>query len=129
VSDEPLRSEQWISKRKHAIEELKELEDCFIALANINASLPENNADVYLAVVEEMLLDADEKTCFDVDHNDDSIQEVYFLIKLINREISRAVSAIKSFDQRLIADAIAGNFYFDVSFVDFSVLEKYKIHV
>ena len=129
ATEERLRSDKWVEQRKQALEQLLELEKQFIALANINASLPENDADLHLAVVEEMLLDANDKTVYDIKHTEGNIQEIMLLIELMKREIDRAAHSINAFDTKHIVTAAAGNSLIDGKYVDYSVLESLGLFV
>ncbi len=124
---ERLRSEQWIEQRQQALEQLLKLESQFIAMANINASLPANDADLYLCVAEEMLLDANSKTAYDVEYRIDVIQEIEFLITILEGVINRAACAINAFNQGMLSAAMAGNSLIGTEFVDFSVLQDLGI--
>lgn len=129
ASQERLRDERWIERRQRVLEQLLDLEEQFIALAHLNASLPANAADVHLAVFEELLLDADEKFTYDVEHLDGMVQEIELLTTLMKREVDESVHAILGFDRSVLAAAIAGNSFIDVEFVDLSPLENLGISV
>ena len=129
ASSEHLRSERWVARRQQALEQLLNLENQFIALAHLNASLPADEADAHLAVFEELLLDADEKFTHDVEHLDGMIQEIELLTTLMRREVDRSVHAILGFGRGVLSAAIAGNSFIDGEFVDLSPLESLGVFV
>lgn len=105
------------------------LEEQFIALAHLNASLPPNAADVHLTVFEELLLDADEKLTHAAESPNGSLQDVELLTDLMIREAGKSASAILRFDRNALASAISGNSFIDSELVDFSPLEDLGIPV